>query len=94
MPQIMPKSYRFGQIFIQPKRPRDSPGYLSNFKGVGQACSVVIPLRRKENLRFVFQPPESFAMYDSVSIPLIAGAKLIRFLFAIAPPGSKRKRGV
>ena len=53
MPQIMAHSDRLRQILVEPQRPGDGPGNLGNLKRVGQAGTVMVPLRRQENLGLV-----------------------------------------
>jgi hypothetical protein len=70
MPQIVPKGDGFGQIFVKGQGAGDGARDLGDFQGVSETGSVVIALRREEDLRLVLEPPERFAMNDSVAIML------------------------
>jgi len=60
VPEIMSKSDRLRQLFIQQERFCDSAGDLGNLKGMGQPRSVVVARRRQKYLGFMFEPPECF----------------------------------
>ena len=58
MTYIVTKRNCFRQILVHPECLGDGSGILRYFKGVGKSCSVVVTLRRKENLGLILQSPE------------------------------------
>ena len=83
----MPQGDSLGQVLIQPQGPAQRPGDLADLQGMGQPGAVVVPLRGKEHLGFVGQPPEGIAVQDPVSIPLERGAHGTFFLGALPTAG-------
>ena len=72
-----------GQILVEFQPPSNSAGDPRNLQRMGHAGAVVIPLRAQEDLRLVHQPPERFAVYDPVNVPLVAGFLLEFHLYFI-----------
>ena len=70
MPEVVSHCDRFDKVFVEPYRAPDRPCDLRHFEGVRKARSVMIAFGRQENLRLVFQPPERFAVNDSVAVAL------------------------
>ena len=68
--EIMAKGNRLGEIFVQLQSPGHGPGDLADFKGVGKTRAVVISLRRKKNLSFIFEPAESLAVQNPIAVNL------------------------
>ena len=59
-----------------------------------KTCSVIIALRRKENLSFVLQTAERIAVYHSVTVMLKTGSQLSFRLVNKSAPALIRKAGV
>ena len=70
MADVVRQRQRFGQIFIQPEYPSHRARDLRNLDGMRQAVAEMIGKVGGENLRLVFQPPESPRMHDAVAIAL------------------------
>lgn len=70
MPEVVSHCDRFDKVFVEPYRAPDRPCDLRHFEGVRKARSVMIAFGRQENLRLVFQPPERFAVNNSVAVAL------------------------
>ncbi len=58
------------EIAIQAERDGDRAGDLRDLNRVGEAIPEMVRHRGREDLRFVFQPPECASVYDSVTIAL------------------------
>ena len=96
VPQVVPQGDRLGQILVEPERPRDGAGDLGNLERMGEPGAVMIPLRGKENLRFVFEAAEGLAVQDPVAVPLVSRAVSTGLLLPLPSlgPGGKRRAGV
>jgi hypothetical protein len=78
--EIVRKAYGFGQGFIDPKGPRDSPADLRDLQGMRDTGAVKIAFVIHEHLRLVDQPPERVGMDDSVAVALELGSMPGRWL--------------
>jgi hypothetical protein len=85
MPEIVGKRNRLGQVFVKPQRPRGSPRNLRNFEGVRKAVSVMIPDRRKKNLRLPLKAAKGVRVDYAVAVALVFGANRAAFL-RLRPP--------
>ena len=70
----MAEGYGFCEVFVEVEGARDCAGDLADFEGVGEAGYIVVAERCDEDLRFVFESSEGFAVYDAVAVALILGA--------------------
>ena len=64
----------FGEVFVEVEGARDCAGDLADFEGVSEAGYIVVAEWCDEDLRFVFESTERFAVYDAVAVALILGA--------------------
>ena len=81
MTEVVSESNGFRQIFVQRQTPRNRTRYLRHVESVRKPRHIVIAFGRKENLRFVLQPAESFGINYPVSVALKFGAHRARFFF-------------
>jgi len=70
---VMGEGDGFDEVFIQAEGAADGAGDLGDFEGVGEAGSVVIA-GGDEDLGFVLEPAEGFAVEDAVPVALEAGS--------------------
>ena len=85
VPQIVSQGDGLGQVLVEGKRPGNGSGDSGDLQGVGHSGAVVVALRRKKHLCFLFQPPETFTVQNSVPVTLVAGPQVIfRFRGAAA----------
>ena len=87
VPQVVPQSDGLSKVLVQGQAPGDGAGDTGDLQGVGHAGAVVVPLRLKEHLGLVLQPPESVAVDDAVDVPLKGGADGTLLLRPLPPPG-------
>ena len=93
--QIMAHGDGLGQVLVEAQCPGDGPGDPGDLQSVGHAGAVVVPLRLQKDLGLVHQPPEGFAVDDSVNVPLVAGAHVLlpgRLLPGTAPAFVRKGR--
>ena len=68
-------------ILIQIQRPRNRAGNLGHLECVRQAGPVMIALRSKKHLCFVFHPAKGFGVENPVPVSLVDGADVtLRFI--------------
>jgi len=84
MPYIMPKSDRFNEILVQPKAPPDRPGDFGYDLHMDDAMGDVVVFDKVKDLRLVDVPCVCPCMDDSISIPGVGGADILRF--SVVPP--------
>ena len=70
MSHVVNQRQGFGQVFVQTQHAGDGARYLRDLDGVGEAVAEMIRESGRENLGFVFQPPERAGMHDAIAIPL------------------------
>ena len=73
-PKSWPSAMASARSFVEVEGARDCAGDLADFEGVGEAGYIVVAERCDEDLRFVFESSEGFAVYDAVAVALILGA--------------------
>ena len=79
--EIVAERNGFGQILIQIQRPRNRAGNLGHLECVRQAGPVMISLRSKKHLCFVFHPAKGFGVENPVPVSLVDGADVtLRFI--------------
>ena len=91
--QIVPQRDGLCQIFIEAQRPSNGTGDLTDLQRMGEPGAVMIPLRRKEYLRFLLETAERLAVQNTVPVPLEAGAHHVRFLGAQPPSAVLAQHG-
>ena len=84
VPQIVPQSDRFRQVFIESEGTGDGARDLRNVDGVRHAGAEMVAFRRKEDLRLIFQTQERLAVNNAVAVALKGGTH-IAFLFRALP---------
>lgn len=72
---IMREAERLGQILVKAKGPGDYAADLRHLETMGQAGTVMIPIRRDEDLCLPAQPAESDGMDDAVAVTLKFAAR-------------------
>ena len=94
MPHIMAHGNRLGKILVEAQSPGNGTGDPGYLQGMGHPGTVMVSLRAQKHLGLVHQPPECFAMYDPVRVPLVAGAHILlpRFAGPRPAPAFIRKR--
>ena len=73
VPQVVGQRRRLGEILVQPQPPGHGTGDAGHLQGVGHTGAVMVPLGLQKHLGLVLQPPEGFAVYHPVHVPLKAG---------------------
>ncbi len=68
--EVVPQRDGFGEILVQQKSPGNGAGDLRDLECVSQPGPVMVAERSQENLSFVLQSSEGFAVDDPVSVPL------------------------
>lgn len=91
VPQIVPDGDRLREILVQAQGAGNRPRNLGNFQRVRQACAVMVPVRGKKHLCFVFQAAEAGAVDDASHVALERGAQLA--LRLVDPPAARAGRG-
>ena len=76
VPKVVPKPYRFGEVFVEIERARNGTRNLADFKSVGKAGNIVVAQWRDEDLRLMLEPAERLAVEDAVSVALVFGADI------------------
>jgi hypothetical protein len=71
MAKIVGKGDCLGEVFIEPQAARDGARNLGNLQTVRESCPEKIAFVIDENLRLVFEAPESRRMNDPVAVALI-----------------------
>src|ERR1700712_5375989 len=87
----------FGQILVQPQRPRHGPRNLGDFDAVGQPNAEMITVGRDENLCLVPQTSKADRMDDSVAVALkgrTRAACLSQHLEMLAPTTKQGVTGI
>ena len=79
MSEIVAERDRFNEVFVETQRFSDRTGDLRDFKRMDEARAVMIPLRRQEDLCFILQSPEGFAVDDPVTVSLKGRADVAFF---------------
>src|SRR5919108_6200691 len=74
MAQVVAEPDRLGQILVQTQRPRDVPGDPARLERVCEPRSIVVSLRRDEDLGLVLEASERLGMHDPVTVALERGA--------------------
>ena len=74
MTQIVAESSCLGQIFIQTQIPGNGPGNPGYLQRMGQAGTIVIPLRLEKDLRLALKPAKGTGVDDPIHITLETGA--------------------
>ena len=72
-PRSWPRAMASVRSSFRDRRPGDGAGDAGDLQGVGHAGAVVVPLRLKEHLGLVLQPPESLGVDDPVRCPAERG---------------------
>src|SRR5688500_15283519 len=90
MSKVVAHADRFRQIFIESESPSDSSSYLRHLEGVREPYPIVVPLGRKEYLRFVSKTTEGLAVQDPVAITLVCRTQRMRLLGNLTPSRLRR----
>ena len=91
MPQIVAQRDGLGQILVQPQGPGGRPGDLGHLERMGEPDSVVVALRRDEDLGLVLEAAEGLRVNDAVAIQLESGPEGIGLLFSLSALGLRGK---
>ena len=70
MAEVVPQPDRLGQVLVEPEGAGDGAGDPAGLQRVGQPGSVVVALRRDEDLGLVLEPPEGLRVDDPVAVAL------------------------
>src|SRR6185312_8108560 len=90
MTEIMREGQGFGEVLVQPKRPRERAGNLDDVQSVRQARAVMIAFVIDEDLRLMGEPPERRGMNDPVAVPPESIARWARRLGVTPAPALRR----
>jgi hypothetical protein len=74
MAEVVCQRDRFHEVFVELQGARDAAGDLRHFEAVRQAGTEQIALVIDEDLRLVFEAPESGRVYDAVPVALEVAA--------------------
>ena len=91
---IVNESNRLDQIFIEAESTGDGSRNLSDLEGMGQTCSVMIPLVIGKDLSLVLKSTKSRAVNDAIPVVLINRPVLVCFLRVLTPPAVTAEHGV
>src|SRR6266508_5156625 len=70
VPEVVAEPDRLDEILVEPKRAGDAPRDPRRLERVREPGSVVVALRRDEDLGLVHQPAEGLRMDDAVAVAL------------------------
>jgi hypothetical protein len=70
MPDVVYKSQRFGQVFIQCQLSGDGAGDLGDLNGVSEAVTEMVGNASREDLSLVFQPAKGAGVNHAITVPL------------------------
>jgi hypothetical protein len=70
MAKIVSKGNRLSEILIKTQSSRHGSGNLADFEGMSQSRTIMISLWRQKNLGFIFQPAESLAVQNTITVNL------------------------
>ena len=85
VPHVMHQSQNLHQIRVKAQHLRHRTADLRHFQRVRQAIAEMVGIAPGEDLRFVFQAPESSRVNDAVAVAFVIVAIRMRW-FEIAPP--------
>ncbi len=80
MTEVVRQGGRLGEILVERKAPRQRPGNLRHFDGMGEAGAEMVAFQRNEYLRLVCQATEGGGMDQPVAVALEVAARWRRRL--------------
>ena len=71
--EVMTEGDRLGQVFIKVQGSGYGAAYLGDFQRVSQSGHIMVTQRRDEHLGLMFEPAESLAVDNAVTVTLESG---------------------